>query len=675
MRSATQRDPPLPGCRDGKRLKSIAGNLSINITTRYWVEMAQKRNAKEAFGAPKGKISLEVTGNPADGPGQLSAAAAARQARLVKDQALETEGNDLIGSIAREPYDGHHSGNISGEDEDAEPVLKKTNLPEIRFSTFDPNFAGALQEHRDGSGIKIALRADQTATFIGEYDLEVLKGVVNVYGAMIHPDLGPQRVHALSTLSLPSITARSDSTIHIMSVKSGLSQLSKLSPLFRNIGCDPKEARSFQFLASNTSDPLNRPLQPLEIDDSTKRILSSINAKLDSTTTTICAIGSKSCGKSTFNRLLTNMIISRPGAGRTCWYLDLDPGQPEFTPPGQISLVEVSVPILGPPYTHRAHPSSTSFRLVRSHTLAATSFKDDAEHYLSCAADLLSSASLTEGDLPIIINSCGWASGLGASTLISLIASFPADIQLVFLGDSPEVELSPTLPTHLHSYNIPRRPRVQSSRTPAEQRAMATMAYFHSKQNGRDIGWNPKPIGTIKPWLLPYGKTADRGIKAILSYGQAPHPEFLAETLEGAVVAIVATTPGLITSTEMLGSLSVDILRTEAEGLPYLAEEIALDPKSSFFVGLGLIRGIDVERRVIQLLTPVDFEQAELEERDVVLVRGSGFDSPDWAYLEDLYSDPKATGERPWVALTGESNVEHGKVWRVRRPPLAGGKG
>src|SRR6201999_1736614 len=82
--------------------------------------------------------------------------------------------------------------------------------------------------------------------------------------------------------------------------------------------------------------------------------------------TRIMAIGAKASGKSTLNRVLSNYIYSHSQGGNIL-YLDLDPGQPEFSPSGQISLVEVAAPMLGPPFTHPAWSRAKDFRVVRSH--------------------------------------------------------------------------------------------------------------------------------------------------------------------------------------------------------------------------------------------------------------------------------------------------------------------
>lgn len=61
---------------------------------------------------------------------------------------------------------------------------------------------------------------------------------------------------------------------------------------------------------------------------------------------TIVAIvkGAKRTGKSTFARTLLNNLLSRH---RTVAFLECDPGQTEFTPPGLVALHIIGHPIFG----------------------------------------------------------------------------------------------------------------------------------------------------------------------------------------------------------------------------------------------------------------------------------------------------------------------------------------
>lgn len=205
---------------------------------------------------------------------------------------------------------------------------------------------------------------------------------------------------------------------------------------------------------------------------------------------------------------------------------------------------------------------------------------------------------------------------------------------------------------------------------------MQTMTYFHQKPTGTTTKWISKPISSIRPWIVAYAGQ-NPGITAILNYGHAPHPDYLEEVLNGTIVAIVVIEPSLLDPDE--------IQRTTVEDLPYLPPKDnlghtpPLDPRRSHCIGLALVRGIDVEAKALQLVTPLhESAIAAIMDQRVVLVRG-GFDCPDWAYMEDLYSNKDAAAnldddveERPWVSRQGEQQVGiESAVWRLRHPPMA----
>lgn len=514
------------------------------------------------------------------------------------------------------------------------------------------------------------MKADEYVTIIGEYDLEVSKGVVSIHGAMLHANSGIQRVHALSTQAIPAIVARKDnSLIRVTAIGEASNDsvlgLESISPLFGKIGAKHKHSsRSFALLKKSSDDPLQRSLAALEVDDEMKRVLSRLNASLDpnDSTSRIMAVGAKSSGKSTFNRLLSNMIVTRPGKQR-CFYLDLDPGQPEFGPPGQVSLVEVTAPLLGPAFTHIPSAESKAFRLVRSHTLGATSFKDNPGHYINCVVDLTRRIPM---DTPLVVNSCGWVSGLGATVILDVVA-YTGISDSVVLGQL-DSDLEDGLKLRTNVQRVPRRQGRVSARTPAELRAMQTMAYFHQR---RKSSWDCRRISRMRPWVVKYSGE-NSGIDAILSYGQAPQPEFLNEVLDGSLVAIVEHDPN------RFDAAAVD--RTAVEDIPYIISKedgfsLPIDPQQSKCLGLALIRGIDVQNKKLHLVTPLPESQiAGLIQRKVILVHG-GFDSPEWAYLEDFYAADKDDiasldmgTDRPWVTLREPVGVE-GSVWRLRHPP------
>ncbi|KAF2763954.1 hypothetical protein EJ03DRAFT_332275 [Teratosphaeria nubilosa] len=629
--------------------------------------MAQKRKAQEAFGQANGRLSA------------FAAARLAKQPKPAFADVRESKGTTLGAVVAEAPYDGRHDAfDASSEDGIEEDVQITTSVgpsPGTPLSTVKPK---GVRELEHGS-LEISFRSEEVAVCVGIYDVEVLKGVITVYGATLTPNSGRRRICAPSTAALPQLLARRSGTvIRLHHVKSSLSKLGKLSPLFKKVWTKAKGSKcSFNLLYSTDDDELQRSLSLLEVDRTTEKLLARLSVESNTKTTRIMAIGAKSSGKSTLNRLICNTLHGKP-AVRKLHYLDLDPGQPEFGVPGQISLVEVNAPLLGPSFTHLASVASEQYRLIRCHSIAATSFKDDPDHYLACAKDLVQHVNTR---MPLVINSCGWVSGLGATIAADLVKiTGVADLIVLDPVDQTLIELLQQKATAITVHRILRQPSRPSARTPAELRNMQTMAYFHQRASSTDTTWSSKSISAARPWLVKYAQP-NAGIRAIVSYGQLPSPDFLAEVLNGSLVAIEAI-ENLHFSTAFGRQDDAEHdtttwLSSTPEGLPYPFpndQDIPrpLDPKFSHCIGLALVRAIDVEQQELQLVTPIPESQiSALMEREVVLVRG-GFDAPEWAYLEDLYcgGEEAAAVERPWVTRREPVGVE-GAVWRLRHTPMS----
>lgn len=537
------------------------------------------------------------------------------------------------------------------------------------------------------------MSAGETAVFAGEYVLEVLKGTATIYGGAFHGSSGAQRIYAPTVSALPPITARrSPTVIRISSVRSTMKRMEKLSPLFRNIWTSDSKGRSFAFLETTSDDPSQRSLNMLETDSITQKVLTQLTGKVEEKKGLLCAmtVGPKSSGKSTFNRQLCNALLTTKLPSKRCLYLDLDPGQPEFGPPGQISLVEVCKPLLGPSFTNQASDISGTNKLLSHHTLAATTFKDDPDHYLACIRELamaLESRKREKGVAPIIINACGWTTGLGAAVLTDLYDILPITDTICIDGIDATLQQTAQARSQ-NSFTLSRAPSRSTIRSPAELRAMQTMAYFHSKAPSNSSAtkpgqWSSKPLNTLRPWIVRYSGAVP-GIFATVSYGQTVPADFLPEILDGALVAIV-----IAENTEDLHQAFATSLTSPPEpshtpsphSLPYIAPPPAgflraLDPRFTACAGLALVRGIDAEKQELHLLTPLGEAQVQaLTGKKVLLVRG-GFDAPEWAYLEGLYaSGGKGEGDgetqgRPWVAKKEMVGIE-GAVWRLRHPPTA----
>ncbi|EMD00318.1 hypothetical protein BAUCODRAFT_119859 [Baudoinia panamericana UAMH 10762] len=612
------------------------------------------------------------------------------------------------------------------EGEGSSSPSSATSTPAVQFSTYSTRSVLGSKD----SGFCVRLSPDECVVAVGVYDLWLKTGVVTVNGAVIRPKSGPHRVYCPGTHALPRIVARGrDAIVVLDSCDNELEKLEPMSPIFHNLWKHWEAPGSFRLLDNARHDDLVRPLHTLEVDKPTEFALDKLSAphaRANGRPYRIMAVGAKSSGKSTFNRLLCNTLLSRNSVTKV-QYLDLDPGQPEFGPPGIVSLVEITAPILGPPFTHPASAQPTKYKVLRSHAIAATSFKDDSAHYVACVHDLLRRASNKH---PLVINTCGWLSGLGASVLVELCSLLkPTNVVLLEPIDAGlAAQLQEVATDGTIFERLSRQPRHASMRTPAEARNMQMMSYFHSRhvRANQEQRWSGKPLSAVRAWIVKYGGP-DAGIQAVLSYGQAPSLEFLAEVLDGAIVALVTIDREHEAEAYNLprdntkddhednagGAASPTMppleqhLRRSPEGLPYLGSDhigcsTPLHPTHSACIGLAIVRAIDPITKEIHLITPLpDRLLAPLAttRQPLALVRGS-FDHPDWAYLEELQSKAHHLHEdgyydddyyskddlrrckeeledvkgRPWVSKAARAGIE-GAVWRLRHPPMpAGGR-
>jgi polynucleotide 5'-hydroxyl-kinase GRC3/NOL9 len=201
------------------------------------------------------------------------------------------------------------------------------------------------------------------------------------------------------------------------------------------------------------------------------------------------------------------------------------------------------------------------------------------------------------------------------------------------------------------------------------------MSYFHLETNRKiGVAWNSLPLTSVPPWEIRYSGE-NPGMLGVMCYGEQPHPSLLADTINGSLVAVVvvdymAAIPGWSSEGEedtelpfpasetIMGMDDSEIrtfdqdslqpqrperpliVHTPEEEIPYFnpANTISLDPRYSHSIGHALIRGIDVARRRLQILTPITpniIEEVSEAGKSVVLVSGK-LDTPGWAYIEEL---------------------------------------
>ncbi|RFU30861.1 hypothetical protein B7463_g5506, partial [Scytalidium lignicola] len=371
--------------------------------------------------------------------------------------------------------------------------------------------------------------------------------------------------------------------------------------------------------------------------------------------------GPKSSGKSTFAKLLTNKLWSPPtntskGTSEVRNHpgvalLDLDPGQPEYSPPGQLSLIHVQEPNYGPPYSHPI-PAGKN-QLIKSHTIGALSPSLDPSLYMDCVLDLFthyrSLLSRIPG-CPLIINTPGWVLGTGLEILVDIISKLQPSSVIYMSQEGPEEVVDSLREAAMETpfITLPSQTSGYVGRTAAHLRSMQYMSYFHLNVTNKKLNWSGQPLTSVRPWEIRYSGNTP-GILGIMCYGEQPAAEMLSESINGCIVAVVildsmAAIRGFDMKDPDPDLPSEDeisfIIETPNEHLPYFnpAYMSSLNPRYSQTVGLALIRGIDIKRHRLQILTPISIniiEEAQETGKPIVLVSGK-FDTPGWAYTEDL---------------------------------------
>lgn len=279
--------------------------------------------------------------------------------------------------------------------------------------------------------------------------------------------------------------------------------------------------------------------------------------------------GPKASGKSTFSRYLLNHLLSpapptEGGYNATdgVAFLDLDPGQPEFSPMGQVYLAHLRSPFFGPPFTHPALDNAADGYVYRAHHIGATSPKDDPDHYVLAATDLMDryrSLLATYPQCPLIINYPGWIFGLGLEVATWLVKTLGLS-DVVYMSEKGPTEVVEPLAQAAYEARValttlPSQPTDFVSRSSAQLRSMQIQSYFHQTQPDtvRNPLWLETPTSRARPILVDYAGRR-QGIQGVMVLGSQLDPDLLHDVLDGSIVGIVAVE----SSTAILGDRDGD---------------------------------------------------------------------------------------------------------------------
>ncbi|KAG6534504.1 polynucleotide 5'-hydroxyl-kinase NOL9-like [Zingiber officinale] len=303
--------------------------------------------------------------------------------------------------------------------------------------------------------------------------------------------------------------------------------------------------------------------------------------------------GPKNSGKSTFSRYLLNALLPRYGR---VGYLDTDVGQPDFSPPGCVSLTLIKETI-----SDLMNPCIRETE--RFFYLGDISSKSNPEAYLDFTLRLYDYFikqyhQLDEPNdpgntvLPLIINTPGWVKGTGFDLLVemlryispTLVVQIHISLQSknlpvgTFWLDANQQELHkvPILVLDSARRNI-KNESILVQKDARHMRDQRLFGYF--KQcfpNNLNILTNKalaRALAAVSPYVVPFSK-----VKVIHLHCQVPSSEIF-HSLNATIVGL---------------AVSSDVPAKSKSKIPPC-------------VGLGIVRAIDVIKGLLYVITPVPF--------------------------------------------------------------------
>ncbi|KAG4303956.1 hypothetical protein PORY_002609 [Pneumocystis oryctolagi] len=527
----------------------------------------------------------------------------------------------------------------------AEENLQNISKPSIRKQFIDENgFMIDIFGFHEGE--KLILQ--------GFYEFKVVKGLVSIMSSEFDSfnTCHWYRVFSPSTHSIPIISSVSsnsktieinciyskeltsliqtldgflESIICVRSFSCNLVKIENFLPFTKHIWGTNKEnnmTSTYTVIIDNYS---KHPL--LNIPESWSSIINTVYSSNVKKAIRAVICGSKSSGKSTFTKNLINKFLTgkhnEDKAIKEVNFIETDSSQPEFSPYGIISLHLIREPIINPPFTHCTLPS-----LLKAHFLGNTSPQNDPKHFLLSVEDMI---GICKNDVPIIINTPAWTKGIGLELLskiinlsncthviyiglelLSKIINLSNCTHVIYIGSETNLEIfniKSTLPSSTRLSILPSiREFFDISEVlkinATDLRTLSMVSYFHSVdllENNYCINWNFNlSLLNMNPWIVKYDGDLN-GIDAISVLNTAVHPDDFYYAINGTIMALIVAD----IEENNKNKWESHIIKSR-DFLPILnIEKNPINPKYSHCLGLCILRGISIESRELQILTPI----------------------------------------------------------------------
>uniref|UniRef100_A0ACD5VVI2 Uncharacterized protein n=1 Tax=Avena sativa TaxID=4498 RepID=A0ACD5VVI2_AVESA len=336
---------------------------------------------------------------------------------------------------------------------------------------------------------------------------------------------------------------------------------------------------------NNPGSPALEPAPEVLVPPDWSSATTSISSELSPPVVLVC--GPANSGKSTFSRLLLNSLLPRYGR---VGYLDTDVGQPEFSPPGCLSIHVVDETIADPRYPVLREAE-------RCYFYGDVSSKRDPQTYLNSVFLLYTyfvEKYRCPGSqvLPLIVNTPGWVKGTGFDMLVEMLRY-----------------ICPTIVVQI-------RTRMQRKNLPdglfwlddgqTGSNVITIDAACHKSLSGESLK-RKDGGGTRERRLVEYFKQCFPSDICLatnkeLAYALASLPPYEVPFSDVKVMHLHCEVP----HTEIWCSLNATIV-----GLVNSADTAQAAHAAPWCVGLGIVRGIDVQRGLLYVITPVPVERLQ----------------------------------------------------------------
>ncbi|CAH2089346.1 unnamed protein product [Euphydryas editha] len=299
--------------------------------------------------------------------------------------------------------------------------------------------------------------------------------------------------------------------------------------------------------------------------------------------------GGKGVGKSTYLRYQVNKLLENGPV----LVVDLDPGQCEFTVAGNISATIVTTPLFGPSFTHLRKPEIML-------NIGMINTMDNALRYISAVHSLINHCNNKAlANMPWIVNTMGMTNVIGLKFITLIIILLNPTYLLQYESKNNNKRFD----TFLRPYNVKqlydnyRNDRLFANTScpndlnysfvlandteksvkntyslrPKDERYLNFLAYFSQLINGEN-----NLLGIV-PYAVPLKEL-------YIATNVIVKKDYITKVINGKVVALCQHARQCSSASEKVFTLSDKPLRCQ---------------------GHGLIRGIDWEKEILYIITPV----------------------------------------------------------------------